>query len=240
MKPAVGAGNRLKQNSMVISQLQRNGLVGTDTNPVVDLFSADVCVKLVHSLGDPGALSAGLLVWENKGGLRYTLPTFGHVDLEDHLAVADVVTKILHAGAFHNRSLSSWLQVEPSDLPIITALMSLGLVRMEGGKCSLTELALQPGVMHTHWRLSDPKPALAVRDHLPLADRSCYELLVGMFAAGWTWAARPPGNKGLPIGYKPGDTMTFYSAGRTLPSVQYLQALLRADEPGSLGSNRGG
>ena len=241
VKVAPGAGRRLKKDSLIVACLDPCVLLGSPARPVVDTTSSQSNICIVRSLGSPASLANDMMQWDCNGGLVYTLPTFEHEVLQDANAVSEFVTKLVHGGAFNNRDPSCcWLTAAAADEPIARALESVGFVDTQGPEgdlaCAFTDRALEPGIMRCAWKLANPKPVLAPRGDLPVTDQTCYELLVSMFDAGWSWEPWLPGRKRdpiMPVGYTPGDRKRFLPAPRSSRiAPSYLMALLSAEDIG--------
>lgn len=105
------------------------------------------------------------------------------------------------------------------------------------------------GLSHGRWHLSEagtkqivvatclqkPELVFAVRDNIPLADRTTYELMQALSVQGWEWEPWVPQSQRKARGdskcepYVRGGRKIWHSTA-TLPSHSYLIALLRSEE----------
>jgi hypothetical protein len=145
-----------------------------------------------------------------------------------------VTQGLMDANAFHTNSSSSGYRASERHAPLLNKLEELGLVQSVGDvdrRWFFTELGISRA--HGCSLNSDPTPVFRVREGIPLADCTNYELLRKLQVDGWAWrqwlapSSRP---RGLQDGFGPytkGAPKVWYS-GKVV-SRPYVLALLDSE-----------
>ena len=245
VKVAPGAGQRLLKTDMAISVYMIEPC-STLEAPTVFTQGAGVgkpVLCVLGDLGEPDQLQTELKGWSPQGGLRYT---FKGVLQDDQDGVTEplcteVVTSMFYGAAFPDSPPSKHIAVSDRWRETVYSLEAAGLVKLTFHRgvetFAFTEEGFGDDALTCQWQLSQPEPALAVREGVPLAERTSWELLRLMKDAGWRWLpwvapSQRRRSVWLPEGYTPGDPMLFFSSPSTTIVIcqSYLVALLRAEE----------
>ena len=189
VKVAPGAGRRTHRNDMTILVFQPDFVRGSADKPSVRSATSSCSVHVLEDFGKPDVLHGQFLAWANDDRhLVYTFP-FVPPDVVAEPELSRVVTFLVHSGAGGKKSsLNEWPIVAEDMFPVVRALDDLDLVEVDRAddttlRCQFTQRAMEDGVLCSFWSLSNPSPALAVRD-IPAADKTSYELLRALLDDG--------------------------------------------------------
>ena len=224
---AVVGGSSLERCPLVCTKAMKSPSGGAPTSILEGLRELPVDV-----------LRSGLLKWASSSSLRYTIEGWSSVCASQH-AVADVVTKLVNCKALPGCAA---LQAFPADdldddeTDIIVELFEHDFVdvsRTDGPDSDSPELVRleKKALAHLSYccELSSPTPALAVRDELPIEDRTAYELMMELENQGWEWSLLPSKDEDREaLDYKPTSTEKVWYTSGVSAHQEYLLCLLQA------------
>jgi hypothetical protein len=148
------------------------------------------------------------------------------------------VTDMIRSRAFPGSRGQPW-PPEDSHGTVIKFLEDQGLVSADeepvlDGTVAyrLTPMAMER-LISGH-RLQSPSAVCKPRLHLPIEERTTFELIRHMSELGWEWQAWQTdvarrARLGLPDGYRPGEPKRWFTSGHTV-SHSYLLVLLKAED----------
>ena len=171
-----------------------------------------------------GTLQNNLLEWTAAGPLQYH---FGLLGICDCASEISTVNELVQNKAWPDGEEGVELH---SSQDCIADLKHLGhIVRAPRGGYRLTEAGMR--ALRCARVASDPQPALRLRSHLPLKDRTAYELAMALQDAGFQWRQLPRNtSQREKLAYRVDDAssaLEWYTASTHL-SRPYLLCLLQA------------
>ena len=241
IRPTVGAGGRLTKGAVVISHTSLCGenALSSDTVLIGENPSATQDVSgqflLRGFAGNLDELQTTMRTWDSAS-LAWTLRD-SHLYGFQHGELHNLLHGMVTAAAFESSEDSLGFSAVQTQMPVLQMLAQHGLVTSTGRediRWHLTDKATKQ--LTTCSKLENPSRVFRVREHLPLQERSAYELMMAMQEAGWEWRRWVPPSKRTRRMAIAGDTFDDYSrGGRKLwysnesPSRCYMLALLNAE-----------
>ena len=241
IRPTVGAGGRLTKGAVVISHTSLCGenALSSDTVLIGENPSATQDVSgqflLRGFAGNLDELQTTMRTWDSAS-LAWTLRD-SHLYGFQHGELHNLLHGMVTAAAFESSEDSPGFSAVQTQMPVLQMLAQHGLVTSTGRediRWHLTDKATKQ--LTTCSKLENPSRVFRVREHLPLQERSAYELMMAMQEAGWEWRRWVPPSKRTRRMAIAGDTFDDYSrGGRKLwysnesPSRCYMLALLNAE-----------
>ena len=159
IKLPVGVGRNLKSTDITITVFDNIGTSAVQPfasnsprGPISD------SVSIISDIGDPGVVQEHLLQWSADSAL-YTLP--GSITSCEEPELSEVVTTLIHSGAWPGSSMQSWPSFfDGMLLQCLDELASTELVQIRHAAdgavhaCSTSKMAEQ---LLVHWRLEAPQ-----------------------------------------------------------------------------------
>ena len=156
-------------------------------------------------------------------------------------AVSHLATGMMRACAYQDATGSFSAQgyiASEADRPSMLQLSAAGFAVASNDISEDPTWYLTPAgrqqIVSAFW-CEHPVRVFAVREHLPLEDRTHYELVCSLESQGWTWRPWPPPavrrkmRSPPPIAYEPGAARVWFSTPAEI-HASYLVALNRVDE----------
>ena len=162
--------------------------------------------------GNLDELQTTMRTWDSAT-LAWTLRNsnlYGFQHGEIHNLLHGMVT----AGAFESSQDSLGFSAMQTQMPVLQMLGQHGLVTSTGRediRWYFTDKGTKQ--LTTCSKLENPSRVFRIREHLPLQERSTYELMIAMQEAGWEWRRWMPPSKRTRRMAIAGDTFDDYSRG---------------------------
>ena len=196
--------------------------------------SLEDSIAIVTDIGDLDSLRGHMLRFQPLPGLLYSASGLQLDEASLRLA-AKAITDIINSRAVASADAACRVTV-PDD--VMAHLTHEGVVEWHTASTGARGWRMTAQGMQRllFGRRLDPNPTnvFDVRWDIPLADRTEFELLETLKAAGWTWRKwRALSQRGrsaaIPDGFKPGDAKVFFTPGHTV-ARPYIIALLKAED----------
>ena len=242
---SVAAGRKLNKSDIIIRVLHPLASLAEEPQVCLTPPSGMTPVQLVISYFDGlafAAVEAAFLQWAPKATVQNCLRGF---QWDPPGMLSDIVKELLEAGAYEQADgTGGHLAVDAADAraALLSAMAEAGFVQHVGATAGESRWALtRQGVMSVQpcVDLADPLPVCRIRDGVPVADRTHFELMLQLRHGGWVWrrlprAIRDRANLWYVCDDPAADAKVYYTSGVSVER-SYLLCLLQAGELKALG-----